>query len=293
MLIRLNFLFFFRVEELERSLAAMKEQQVALRDQLRQESERKKKLEGELANDHARITELERQLSEKRRDRSRRGDALAAAADAFGDELQREGSYADSEREHKWRWLVAEEERLVELRSAIQCQSEELEERQNILEKREKALLEKSAQSDLVHCGASVSVSQDLTASGVRQKSVRSPITQDKVTQTSACATETGAAANGADGASASVSKPADKEAIRREIRNMRHTRDALVIQRQELDERQHRGRELEPEEEHRLLELDEAIEAVDAAIEYKNEVICSRNRELKSPVNISNFNVP
>ena len=73
----------------------------------------------------------------------------------------------------------------------------------------------------------------------------------------------------------------------------MRHTRDALVIQRQELDERQHRGRELEPEEEHRLLELDEAIEAVDAAIEYKNEVICSRNRELKSPVNISNFNVP
>ena len=271
----------------------MKEQQVALKDQLRQESERKKKLEGELANDHARITELERQLSEKRRDRSRRGDALAAAADAFGDELQREGSYADSEREHKWRWLVAEEERLVELRSAIQCQSEELEERQNILEKREKALLEKSAQSDLVHCGASVSVSQDLTASGVRQKSVRSPITQDKVTQTSACATETGAAANGADGASASVSKPADKEAIRREIRNMRHTRDALVIQRQELDERQHRGRELEPEEEHRLLELDEAIEAVDAAIEYKNEVICSRNRELKSPVNISNFNVP
>jgi kinesin family member 7 len=280
---------FGRVEELERSLTAMKEQQVALRDQLRQENERKKKLEGELANDHARIAELERQLSEKRRDRSRRGDALAAAADVFGDELQRGGSHADSEREHKWRWLVAEEERLVELRSAIQCQSEELEERQNILEKREKAFLEKSAQSDLVHCGASVSVSQDLTASGVRQKSVRSPITQDKVTQTSACVTETGA--NGADGASAS--KPADKEAIRREIRNMRHTRDALVIQRQELDERQHRGRELEPEEEHRLLELDEAIEAVDAAIEYKNEVICSRNRELKSPVNIWNFSVP
>merc|ERR1712071_581245 len=36
--------------------------------------------------------------------------------------------------------------------------------------------------------------------------------------------------------------------------------------------------------EERRLLELDEAIEAVDAAIEFKNEVICSRTRELKSP---------
>lgn len=32
-----------------------------------------------------------------------------------------------------------------------------------------------------------------------------------------------------------------DKEAIRKEIRKMRHTRDSLVQQRQELDERQHR----------------------------------------------------
>lgn len=37
--------------------------------------------------------------------------------------------------------------------------------------------------------------------------------------------------------------------------------------------------------EERRMLELDEAIEAVDAAIEYKNEVICSRHYELKSLV--------
>ena len=32
-----------------------------------------------------------------------------------------------------------------------------------------------------------------------------------------------------------------DKEAIRKEIRKMRHTRDSLVQQRQEIDERQHR----------------------------------------------------
>lgn len=34
-----------------------------------------------------------------------------------------------------------------------------------------------------------------------------------------------------------------DKEAIRKEIRKMRHTRDSLVQQRQQLDERQHRVR--------------------------------------------------
>ena len=32
-----------------------------------------------------------------------------------------------------------------------------------------------------------------------------------------------------------------DKEVIRKEIRKLRHTRDSLVQQRQELDERQHR----------------------------------------------------
>ena len=36
------------------------------------------------------------------------------------------------------------------------------------------------------------------------------------------------------------------------------------------------------------MLELDEAIEAVDAAMEYKNELICSRQYELKGTVIIS-----
>lgn len=39
---------------------------------------------------------------------------------------------------------------------------------------------------------------------------------------------------------------PSDKEAIRKEIRKMRHTRDSLVQQRQQLDERQHRVRTFE-----------------------------------------------
>lgn len=37
----------------------------------------------------------------------------------------------------------------------------------------------------------------------------------------------------------------------------------------------------LQWEADRRLLELDEAVEAVDAAIEYKNELICGRGSEL------------
>ena len=44
-------------------------------------------------------------------------------------------------------------------------------------------------------------------------------------------------------------------------------------------------GRELDSSEERRMLELDEAIEAVDAAIEYKNEMICSRHHQVSISV--------
>ena len=153
-----------------------------------------------------------------------------------------------TELEHKWRWLVAEEERLIELRSEIQSRSEELDERQ----KREM----RTSQQDQVNRSTGSS-------------------NQDKMVQTSQ--------PDAQDVTDTPGSGQVDKEAVRKEIRNMRHTRDALVLQRQALDEQQQRGRELEPTEERRMLELDEAIEAVDAAMEYKNELICSRYFELKS----------
>jgi len=146
--------------------------------------------------------------------------------------------------EHKWRWLVAEEERLIELRTEIESRTEQLDERQ----RREET-------------------------DGVNRSTGSSKVIQPVVQET---------ASSSPFGASGDV---VDKEAIRKEIRNMRHTRDALVLQRQALDEQQQRGRELDPVEERRMLELDEAIEAVDAAMEYKNELICSRYFELKSTV--------
>ena len=70
-----------RVEELERSLTAMKEQQSHLKEQLRLESERKKELKLELENDHQRIVQLERQLKEKRRSRRKSLDPLTSNGD--------------------------------------------------------------------------------------------------------------------------------------------------------------------------------------------------------------------
>lgn len=65
------------------------------------------------------------------------------------------------------------------------------------------------------------------------------------------------------------------REELRHEIRNLRRTRDHLLDQRCLLDRKLKREKSLSQCEERKLLECDEAIEAIDAAIEFKNELIC------------------
>ncbi|XP_055906112.1 kinesin-like protein costa [Eupeodes corollae] len=68
-----------------------------------------------------------------------------------------------------------------------------------------------------------------------------------------------------------------EKESLRHEIRNLRRTRDHLLDQRCTLDRKLKKEKMLSHKEERKLLECDEAIEAIDAAIEFKNELICGR----------------
>lgn len=67
---------------------------------------------------------------------------------------------------------------------------------------------------------------------------------------------------------------PAQQESLRHEIRNLRSTRDLLLEERCHLDSKLKRDKVLTQKEERKLLECDEAIEAIDAAIEFKNELI-------------------
>ncbi|CDQ92686.1 unnamed protein product, partial [Oncorhynchus mykiss] len=74
-----------------------------------------------------------------------------------------------------------------------------------------------------------------------------------------------------------------DSQQIRQEINNLRQEKDTLLKQRVELDDKLRQGSLLSPEEERSVFQLDEAIEALDAAIEYKNEAITQRQRQLRA----------
>ncbi|NXV04667.1 KIF7 protein, partial [Cettia cetti] len=78
-----------------------------------------------------------------------------------------------------------------------------------------------------------------------------------------------------------------DQQQIRQEINSLRQEKDQLLRQRLELDNKLRQGTLLSPEEERILFQLDEAIEALDAAIEYKNESITCRQRVLRASASL------
>ncbi|CAH1159600.1 unnamed protein product [Phaedon cochleariae] len=64
-------------------------------------------------------------------------------------------------------------------------------------------------------------------------------------------------------------------ECLRHEIRNLRKTRDFLLEKKFKIDAKSKKTKMLNEIEERKLFQYEEAIEGIDLAIEYKNEIIC------------------
>ncbi|CAO1428893.1 unnamed protein product [Diamesa serratosioi] len=76
-------------------------------------------------------------------------------------------------------------------------------------------------------------------------------------------------------GAGGGEKESKEKESLRHEIRNLRRTREVLREQSQSLNSKLKREKMLTELEQRKMLECAEAIEAIDVAIEMKNEMIC------------------
>lgn len=73
-----------------------------------------------------------------------------------------------------------------------------------------------------------------------------------------------------------SLSSNLDK--VRMEVEDLRQIRNLFYSERQKLDEKLSEEGSLSSSDERKFMELDESIEAIDSAIEYKNEIICNKN---------------
>uniref|UniRef100_H2LZU6 Kinesin family member 7 n=1 Tax=Oryzias latipes TaxID=8090 RepID=H2LZU6_ORYLA len=253
-----------RVLELERSVQSMKQQQEQLQKRLREESQQKRRLETEMQRRTHRVKELEIKNEQQQKILRIKTEEIAA--------FQRQrrsgsnGSVISLEEQQKIeeqkRWLDEEMERVLEQRRGLEDLEGELTKREEILAKKE-ALLQERSGLETKRLLSSQALSKDLVTLTGRIESLERELSERNGLLRSGSAQ--------------------DSQQIRQEISNLRQEKDSLLKQRVELDDKLRQGNLLSPEEERTLFQLDEAIEALDAAIEYKNEAITQRQRQLRA----------
>uniref|UniRef100_A0A8C1PY63 Kinesin family member 7 n=1 Tax=Cyprinus carpio TaxID=7962 RepID=A0A8C1PY63_CYPCA len=253
-----------RVQELERNVQIMKQQQDLLQRRLREESQQKRRLENEMQKGKHRVKELEIKNEQQQKILRIKTEEIAA--------FQRQrrsgsnGSVVSLEEQQKIeeqkRWLDEEMEKVLEQRRGLDDLEGELTKREEILAKKEALLLERSG-LESKKLRSSQALSKDLLTLSSRIESLERELTERNGLLRSSSAQ--------------------DSEQIRQEISNLRQEKELLLKQRVELDDKLRQGNLLSPEEERTLFQLDEAIEALDAAIEYKNEAITQRQRQLRA----------
>ncbi|XP_061622093.1 kinesin-like protein kif7 isoform X2 [Phyllopteryx taeniolatus] len=253
-----------RVLELERSVQSMRQQQELLQKRLRQESQQKRRLETEMQRRTHRVKELEIKNEQQQKILKIKTEEIAA--------FQRQrrsgsnGSVISLEEQQKIeeqkRWLDEEMERVLDQRRGLEDLEGELTKREEILAKKE-ALLQERSGLETKRLRSSQALSKDLVTLTGRIETLEHELSERNGLLRSSSAQ--------------------DSQQIRQEISNLRQEKDSLLKQRVELDDKLRQGNLLSPEEERTLFQLDEAIEALDAAIEYKNEAITQRQRQLRA----------
>ncbi|XP_075570289.1 kinesin-like protein KIF7 [Pelecanus crispus] len=257
-----------RVQELERNIQLMRRQQGQLQRRLREESEQKRRLETEVNKRQHQVKELE--LKHEQHQKILRIKTEEIAAFQRKRRSGSNGSVISLEQQQKIeeqkKWLDMEMDKVLEQRRALDELEDELRKREAIVAKKEALLQEKNG-LESKRLRSSQALTDDIVRVSSRLEHLEKELTEK----------------NG----QLRHSSAHDQQQIRQEINNLRQEKDQLLKQRLELDNKLRQGTLLSPEEERILFQLDEAIEALDAAIEYKNESITCRQRVLRASASL------
>ncbi|XP_058398421.1 kinesin-like protein KIF7 isoform X5 [Diceros bicornis minor] len=257
-----------RLQELERNVQLMRQQQGRLQRRLREETEQKRRLETEMSKRQHRVKELELKHEQQQKILKIKTEEIAA--------FQRKrrsgsnGSVVSLEQQQKIeeqkKWLDQEMEKVLQQRRALEELGEELHKREAILAKKE-ALMQEKTGLESKRLRSSQALTEDIVRVSSRLEHLEKELSE-----------KSGQLRQGS---------AQSQQQIRGEIDTLRQEKDLLLKQRLEIDGKLRQGSLLSPEEERTLFQLDEAIEALDAAIEYKNEAITCRQRVLRASASL------
>ncbi|XP_048656383.1 kinesin-like protein KIF27 isoform X8 [Marmota marmota marmota] len=249
-----------RANELEQNIDHMKYQKVKLQKRLREENEKKKQLDAEIKRDQQKIKELQLKTEQEESLKPKVEDF-----DAFHLK-RRKGSFGSIDQLQKLdeqkKWLDEEVEKVLNQRQVLEELEEDLKKREAIVSKKEALLQEKSLLEN-----KKLRSSQALNTDSLKISSRLNLLDQElceKSIQLQSSSAE-------------------EKIRISEQVQALQKEKDQLQSRRNIVDEKVKNGRVLSPDEEHVLFQLEEGIEALEAAIEYKNESIRSRQNLLRA----------
>ncbi|XP_061055274.1 kinesin-like protein KIF27 isoform X3 [Eubalaena glacialis] len=249
-----------RANELEQNVDHMKHQKVQLQKRLQEENEKRKQLDAEIKRDQRKIKELQLKTEQEE------GLKLKAEdLDAFKMK-RRKGSFGSIDQLQKLdeqkKWLDEEVEKVLNQRQELEELEEDLKKREAIVCKKE-ALLQEKSHLENKKLRSSQALNTDSLKISTRLSLLDQELSEKNVQLQSSTAEE--------------------KIKISEQVQALQKEKDQLQRRRNSVDEKLKNGSVLSPEEEHVLFELEEGIEALEAAIEYKNERIQSRQNSLRA----------
>ncbi|XP_023959123.2 kinesin-like protein KIF27 isoform X3 [Chrysemys picta bellii] len=247
-----------RATELEQTVNHMRHQQAQLQKRLREESEKKKILEAEIAQDQQQIKELQLKTEQQQKILKLKNEEIAA----FKKKKNSAGTSQQLQKQEEQRkWLDEELEKILHQHQELAELEEDLKKREAIINKKE-ALLQEKSHLEIKKLRSSQALNKDSLKFSTRLSMLDKELC-DKSVQLQTSASE-------------------EKRQILEEVQVLQKERDQLLRRRNSVDEKLKDGRVLSPEEEHVLFQLEEGIEALEAAIDYKNENIQNRQLSLR-----------
>ncbi|KAM7024360.1 kinesin-like protein KIF27 isoform 2-T5 [Acridotheres tristis] len=246
--------------ELEQKVAQMKHQQSQIQKRLCEEIEKKKQLEAELQQDQQQIKELQLKMEQQQKILKLKDKEIAAFKKKKNNSVGTPQKLQKLEQQKKW--LDEEMERILQQHQQLAELEEDLKKREAIVAKKE-ALLQEKSHLEIKKLRSSQALNKDSMKLSTRLIMLDQELC-DKNAQLQGSTTE-------------------DKSDILEKIQALQMERDQLLRRRNSMDEKMKDGKVLSTEEEHILFQLEEGIEALAAAIDYKNESINNRQHLLRS----------
>ncbi|RXM94781.1 Kinesin-like protein KIF27 [Acipenser ruthenus] len=247
-----------RLTELEQNVDHMKRQQTQLHKKLREEAEKKKKLEAEIYRDQQRIKDLQLKTEQQQKILKLKTEEIAAFK-----RMKRAVSTPEEQQrlERQRKWLDDEVEKVLQQRQTLAELEDELKKREEIIAKKE-ALSQGMSQLEIKKLRSSQALSKDILKLSTRLSAVDKELS-DKNNQFQGSSAE-------------------NKKRISKEVEVLQQEKNQLLKRRDCLDDKLRNGRVLTAEEEHILFQLEEGIEALDAAIDFKNDTIDSQQHSVR-----------